>query len=74
MKVAVLGSTGYVVTDCDRPARTLVVYQDTHPATCAALRELDARLASVTPAREAGSPWLVEVALHDLVIALEEKV
>ena len=48
-----LGSTGYVVTDCDRPARTLVVYRDTHPATCAALGELDACLASVTPDREA---------------------
>ena len=48
-----LGHTGYVVTDCDRPARTLVVYRDTHPATCAALGELDAHLSSVTPGREA---------------------
>ena len=48
-----LGSTGYAVTDTARPWRTLVVYRDTHPSTFAALRELDARLASVPPAREA---------------------
>ena len=47
------GALGYVVTDTDRPAHTLVVYRDTHPATCAALGELDARLSSVTPGREA---------------------
>ena len=47
-----LGRTGFVVTDRDRPARTLVVYRDSHPAAFAALRELELDMASVTPARE----------------------
>ena len=43
---------GFLVTDIDRPWRTLTVYRDRDPRAYDALRELELCMADVTPARE----------------------